>query len=479
MLRKNSSPSKFAPLYGIGSHNESEVKQIAKESEEAITALFDSLSDHKTVIKFDMIEGKDASDLIYRLAKAKNKNALLKICELGDINDNPHPLDYVVYQKGYKYGFKTAAAQIASESKVDREALNLLLELGASSDEAVKGAVPAGNAELVNELIARGAKLKSAIQGAAQYAAQCNNFDLIAHLVNRYNKVDEHTSSLFYNLIRKNEKNALHSLILINDRLREELIESVRKQFSIFSINFTNRPKEEDLLPISLDDLLEMANKYSALCIKKQISIAQAYAWDESEIRSVMILSRYGEQLLPNSLYFIIIGYLLPENLNEINESKVEDLYHKMSLDIRKSALNMELHDYHISTSRFSWLRDKRPCKFIKSQCEEAVSEEALNESIIKEMDSMTEKEPKAKNAKDQGYFKVLEKYSAPLIKDVKQAYQPHGQEKVDSVKIKTQGKTLEKKPKRVFHSLFITRKKETNQPLHKNRVISGPHVSR
>jgi hypothetical protein len=90
----------------------------------------------------------DAFNLVYKLAKEKNKEGL-------------NNLSCIDVQSGYH----TPISLLAKEA--DMDSVEFLLARGAKIDEAVRGAAIGGHTKQVEELLARGAKIDWAVSGAA------------------------------------------------------------------------------------------------------------------------------------------------------------------------------------------------------------------------------------------------------------------------------------------------------------------------
>ncbi len=107
-------------------------------------------------------------DLIYKLAKEKNKAALAELFSSKVLINLRHRNE-------------TAVQRLASEKELDQEALELLIDFKANLNDAVKGAAIARHDDLMEALLGRGASLPHAALGAVIGG----HFDLMENLIVR------------------------------------------------------------------------------------------------------------------------------------------------------------------------------------------------------------------------------------------------------------------------------------------------------
>jgi hypothetical protein len=161
----------------------------------------------------------------------------------------PHHIKDIDYADECIFGYYTAAQQIASEKKLDNEALQLLYRLGTSLDRVVYGAAEGGHNKLVHELLDQKASLKLASYGAIENG----DIELIASIVNRgelsdlsfcgqFKRIIYYWYDLFMMKDARGEQEALHLLSLLNVDFREALI-NVFKENYLYEINQEYRPE--------------------------------------------------------------------------------------------------------------------------------------------------------------------------------------------------------------------------------------------
>lgn len=126
------------------------------------------------VVKDEIMKGKELYAFICQLAKADKKEILAEGLEAKIID---------------VYDLSKAAQQLVLDKVVDMKALNLLLSMGANSNDVVIEAAFAGDAYLVDYLVSAWEAEANLATEAAAYGGQ---FSLVEHLMRR------HTVLLFF-----------------------------------------------------------------------------------------------------------------------------------------------------------------------------------------------------------------------------------------------------------------------------------------
>jgi len=338
----------------------------------------------RTEIKAEPKTATQSIDLICELAKAKNKSGLSNLISSGICVD--------IYN-----GQETAAQRIASEEKVDTDALEFLIkEFRANLNYAVGGAAQGGHLSLVENLIARGATLNDAVWGAALGG----HLSLVENLIARgatlnyavWGAARGGHLSLVENLIARGATlnyavgGAAQGGHLSNETLALRLLASI--QDATIRTRFADEAKSSNRTAFDMRTLVPKASTLADLSRTKKINFDQGLAWQVPEIQGLLAWARL-EKYLPRSLSCLIATFLSP-SLTDGKEAK--DLFEKMRLDVRKVDLNIDLQDCYLSSSRFAWFRDTRPEKF-NLVCQNAKSDQDIDRSIEDEIRRLTKKD--------------------------------------------------------------------------------------
>ncbi len=293
-----------------------------------------------------------------------------------------------------------AVKQIASEEVVHDGALNLLIEKGASLNAAVSGAAFRGHKELVFKLLKDGALLCF----AAESAAQGGHFDLVEELFfgNNYQRRMKNLSPAVKGALLggylNDERSALQVLLSFKDhQLREAFVNEVHKNKD----SSGNVVIYDTQVHLNYDPRLLVADANLIACSDK-ITPEQRMFFSTPEIQAIFMCCNHG--YLPSALYLVIAGYILPDsnvkNLFEKNPLEKDKIY----LILEKIDSTIALRNFHLSNSRFAFLRDKRPLMLME-KCQKAKSKDDLEEEFKNEISSLTKKNEDA-------YRKVLENHS-------------------------------------------------------------------
>jgi esterase/lipase len=239
----------------------------------------------------------DAFNLVYKLAKEKNKEGL-------------NNLSCIDVQSGYH----TPISLLAKEA--DMDSVEFLLARGAKIDEAVRGAAIGGHTKQVEELLARGAKIDWAVYGAAfgghtkqveellargakidwavYGAAFGGHTKQVEELLARGAKIDWAVSGAAYGG-HLSETRALRFLSLMdNDKLRTSF---AKKAESIFKFNII--------------DLLKQATQINKYMKEKNLNFDQALALTVPEVTG-LINYQSESTFFPSDLTAVVASYLTP-----------------------------------------------------------------------------------------------------------------------------------------------------------------------
>ena len=195
-------------------------------------------------------------EIIYQSAKSKNKEVLAQFGCL-DIHR----------------GIETPISLLAKEG--DISSIEFLIAQGAKLDWALEGAAIGGHEKLVTTLLAQGAKLDVAVEGAV----------MGGHL--------------------KDEQRTLHFLLLMSDdKLREKFANAAVKSVSFNILN-----------------VLKKANAIIQYMKKdKTLSFHQARALTVTEVQDFLSYRSSESQMLPADLAGIVTSYLTPIEQKEASQ---------------------------------------------------------------------------------------------------------------------------------------------------------------
>lgn len=347
-------------------------------------------------------------DHIYTLAKGQKREELMKLRQTGILIDTYDGTD-------------RASRRIALEKEVDKDALELLISLGASINEIVSDLASAGHQDLAVVYLDRGAGIVFAIWGAAfgnqkalvQFflgrggdprnidyagmgAANGGHIALTQFCLDRGSNVHRviHSAALGGHLdliqiclvrgasVRNFFLGAFFGNHLGNEKLAIHMLSTLKEPFLE---QFVMEAQQENLTRFDMHALLPRAKSFAKLHETRQISLDQFLSWESPDVQGLMTLCRL-EKYFPRDLHFIILAYLSPYLILTSNSANLLD---KMSFEIKQVDLISDLKCYHLSSGWYGWFRDERPLHFA-SICQKATSEDELRQKINDELISFS-----------------------------------------------------------------------------------------